>query len=125
MGVVNVEKRGGVIYAEFVGEMDLNLIQSAAFKMIDLMDLDGRTSVLYNVLGMKMPGVEITRWMQKFGPLLDSRVEQCAAVVPDFFMAAQTKAAFINVRNHRQFENVEAALSWLEQKRTRLRERTG
>ncbi|MCI4624449.1 MAG: STAS/SEC14 domain-containing protein [Candidatus Magnetoovum sp. WYHC-5] len=114
-GYVNVELIEGIIFAKYVGEMNVELIKEAQAKIERLLDESDTSKILYNTLDMSVPSMKLAIEMQSFDAKIKEKVQKSATVVPGATTAFMASISFVLSQNHKVFHNnLEGAINWLK-----------
>jgi len=114
-GSVNVELKGNIIYATYVGEMNIELVKKAATSIEEYIKRTANSRILYNTLQMENPPMKLALEMQAFDKRIKDKVEKSATVVPTATTAFMAAIAFVLSKNHKVFYNdFEGAEKWLK-----------
>ncbi len=114
-GSVNVELKDNIIYATYVGEMNMEVVQGAADSIEDYINKGQSNKILYNTLQMDNPPMKLALEMQSFDKRIKEKVVKSATVVPTATTAFMASIAFVLSKNHKVFhKDLNAAEEWLK-----------
>ncbi len=114
-GLVDVELKDNIIYATYVGEMNMELVKKAAASIEEYVNKITSSRILYDTLQMDNPPMKLALEMKAFDKRIKDKVEKSATVVPTATTAFMAAIAFILSKNHKVFyNNFDGAEKWLK-----------
>ena len=116
-GSVKVSHDGGVVFAEYVGDMDKATLDEANGRIRQLLEQSRARRILYDTLRMSDPSMDLALQMKKFDASIRPLLDRAATVVLKSSTAFMARAAFAFTKDHRVFyQSRDEALQWLREK---------
>lgn len=116
-GTVAFERRGSIIHVTLKGWITEELTMQVQSSVEKELSADGKSSILYDCLGMSDPTMALVLVMQSFHDRLHQRVAKSAIVVPGYRLAFLSRIAFgqDDTKYKVFYNNRDEALAWLNQ----------
>ena len=114
-GSVQVELKGSVIVATFIGEMNKELVKEAQDEIVRYLSETDSSKILYNTLEMAVPAMVLAFDMKAFDDKIRHKIKKSATVVPGAGTAFKATISFVLANNHKIFYNdLQEAVDWIK-----------
>lgn len=111
-----IEPVGPIIVARLRGVPTAALLKEGQERILSLVRDTGRGNVLYDALEMEIPPVEVPLSQQKLDQVLTDVKLRRAIVVPNTSLAYLARLAFSDGDYRVFYNDLGAAISWLDQR---------